>query len=76
VELNKLLILLEKKMLEVIFNKLLEKIESIFKGQDCFASLTVGYIDNAMFVLEIVNITLSVLVFQGLKLETTSLWKL
>jgi hypothetical protein len=29
--------------------------------------------DNAMFVLEIVKITYSVLLFSGLKLETTSL---
>jgi hypothetical protein len=39
---------------------------------DCFANLPVAYIDNAMFVLEIVKITYSVLVFPGLKLETTS----
>jgi hypothetical protein len=50
--------------------------ESIFNGQDCFASLPLGYMDNAMFVLEIVNITYSVLVFPGLKLETTLLSKL
>jgi hypothetical protein len=32
-------------------------------GKIVFASLPVGYIDNAMFVLEIVKITYSVLVF-------------
>jgi hypothetical protein len=31
--------------------------ESIFNGQDCFASLPAGYMDNAMFVSEIVNIS-------------------
>jgi hypothetical protein len=44
-------------------------IESIFDWQECFACLPVGYMDNAMFVLEIVNITYSVLIFPGLKLE-------
>jgi hypothetical protein len=34
------------------------------------ASLSVGYMDNAKFDPEIVKITYSVLVFQGLKLET------
>jgi hypothetical protein len=48
-------------MIEVIFNKLLEnKIESIFNGQDRFACLPVGYMDNAMFDLEIMKITYSV----------------
>jgi hypothetical protein len=40
---------------------------TIFSGQDCFVSLPVGYMDNAMFVLEIVKITYSVWVFPGLK---------
>jgi hypothetical protein len=46
-------------MIEVFFNKLLEQIESIFYGQDCFACLSAGYMDNAMFVLEIMKITYS-----------------
>jgi hypothetical protein len=41
-----------------------------------FASLPVGYMENAMFVFEIVKITYSILVFPGLKLETTSPSKL
>jgi hypothetical protein len=43
-----------------------------FNGQDCFASLPAGYMDNAMFVFEIVK-TYSVLVFQLLQLESASL---
>jgi hypothetical protein len=39
------------------------------------ANLPVGYMDNAMFVLEIVKIINSVLVFQGIKLGTASLSK-
>jgi hypothetical protein len=35
--------------------------------------LIVGYMDNAMFVLEIVKITYSIYVFPMLKLEATSL---
>jgi hypothetical protein len=46
---------------------------SIINGQVC---LPAGYKDNAMFVLEIVKITYSVLVFQRLKIETASLSKL
>jgi hypothetical protein len=40
------------------------------------ASLPAGYIDNTMYVLEIVKITFLVLVFKRLKLETASLSKL
>jgi hypothetical protein len=50
-------------------------IESVFKGQNCFACLPAGYMDNAMFVLEVLKITYSVLVFPRVKLETTSLSK-
>jgi hypothetical protein len=35
----------------------------IFNGQDCFASLPACYVANAMFVLETVKITFSVLFF-------------
>jgi hypothetical protein len=51
----------------------LEIIDLISDGQDCFASLPDGYIDNAMFVLDIVKITYSILVSQRLKLKTASL---
>jgi hypothetical protein len=29
--------------------------DSVLNGQDCFASLPAGYIDNAIFVLEILK---------------------
>jgi hypothetical protein len=48
----------------------------IITGQDCFASLPAGFMDNALSVLEIIKITYSVLVFQQLKLKTASLSKM
>jgi hypothetical protein len=34
----------------------------MLNGEDCFASVPAGYVDIAMFVLEIMKITYSVLV--------------
>jgi hypothetical protein len=45
-------------------------------GKIVLPSSPVGFMDNAIFVLEIVKITYLVLVFPGLKLETTLLSKL
>jgi hypothetical protein len=51
----------------------------MFDRQDCFASLPAGYMDNAMFVLEIVKTTYSVSmvsVFQQLELENCMAFKI
>jgi hypothetical protein len=60
-----LLIFVRKTSVGSNFSQITWKKKSIFNWQDCFAILPVGFMDNAMFVLEIVNITYSVLVFPG-----------
>jgi hypothetical protein len=68
-----LLSFIRQKNVKVIFNNLTWNNSVNF----CFVILPVGYTDNAMFVLEIVKITYSVLVFPGLETSSLSkLWKL